>query len=356
MSLDKIDSGESEGQFNTYVDDLIKDNVQDLIDDGDFEVNGDNVVIESPDNIEAPTFVFDDDEDGEGGGGPDSPGDKKEDIKFSYPFNDFFSIISEKLKLPNLSKDGKGKIKEISEKFNTFGQNGVILDKRRTFKQALKSSIALGDYDPYNGKYDVLIKRKDKRYKNTSRIEKPKYKAVVFFVGDISWSTYGERLEIEKKLVNFIRNWVNFCYGPGNVTHRYFVHHIESYEVDESNFFKTNNAGGTRAFPAFDMVYNTAINEYPVDMTNFYLFYFGDGELFADDPKNISEIILNNYANCFSRVGICEIKPSSFSSLNNIKDDFDDNKNNIAKFVSIHNTNQIVETIKELFKERTDIS
>ena len=353
MSIDKIDSGESEGQFNTYVDDVINDGIQDLIEDGNFEVNGDNVIVESPDNIEAPTFVFDDSEEGGGqGGGPGKPGDQKENIKFSYPFNDFFSIISEKLKLPNLSKDGKGKIKEVSEKFNTFGQNGVILDKRRTFKQALKTSIALGNYDPSNNKYDVLIRKKDKRYKNTSRIEKPKYKAVVFFVGDISWSTHGERLEIEKKLVNFIRNWINFCYGPGNVTHRYFVHHVESYEVDEGNFFKTNNAGGTRAFPAFDMVYNTAINEYPVDMTNFYLFYFGDGELFSSDPGDISNIILNNYINCFSRVGICEIKPSAFSSLvNNIKNNFGDDENNIVRATTIGSTNQIVSTITDLFRE-----
>ena len=50
-------------------------------------------------------------------------------------------------------------------------------------------------------------------------------------------------------------------------------------------------AGGTRAAIVFDLVSQVAFNEYDVDSTNFYGFYFGDGELFNDDALTIGTIL-----------------------------------------------------------------
>ena len=118
---------------------------------------------------------------------------------------------------------------------------GIILDKRRTFKRALRTSVAMGDYDPDEDKYDIQFRKKDRRYRISEKIEKPKYKAVVMYVGDVSYSTYGERLAMEKRIVNFIENWINYNYGAKNVEHRYFVHNYDSYEVSKEDFYMSED-------------------------------------------------------------------------------------------------------------------
>ena len=126
-------------------------------------------------------------------------------------------------------------------------------------------------------------------------MEKPRYKAVVFYMGDISYSTYGERLEMEKRLVNFIHQWLDFNYGAGNVEHRFFVHDAEAHEVAPDGLLQGRNAGGTRASIVFELVSQIAFNEYDTTSTNFYGFYFGDGEVFEDDAKKIVEILARGH-------------------------------------------------------------
>ncbi len=190
MSDVKIESDESEGVFNEFIQDQLEDVIDDIINRGDldrFDDRGSDIIIEM-DDIVPPVCTYGDDASG-GGGGGQGPGDVKGKLRFRIPFQDFMELLGQKLRLPNLIKEGDGRIKEFSYTFKTFGQVGVILDKRRTFKRALRSSIALGDYDPAKGLLDVHIRRRDRRFKVPQREEKPRYKAVCFYMGDISYST-----------------------------------------------------------------------------------------------------------------------------------------------------------------------
>ena len=121
---------------------------------------------------------------------------------------------------------------------------------------------------------------------------------------------------MEKRLVQFIHHWLDYNYGPKNVEHRFFVHDMEAYEVMPEDFYRVSNAGGTRASIVFDLVSQIATNEYDTNTTNFYAFYFGDGELFADDAKDIVNILENQMRPIFNRIGIVEVQPSRSSHLN----------------------------------------
>lgn len=343
---DKIDSGESEGMYNEFVSDRIEDKVEEIISNG-FDADGSEVVIELGD-IESPTFVYDNDEDGEGKGNQ-GPGTENEGLKFGVSFDKFMQAVAKRFKLPNLIKEGNGKIKETSEVWKTYGTTGIILDKRRTFKRALKSSIASREYNPAEGKYDVLIKRKDKRFKLPETIEIPKYKAVVMFIGDVSYSTYGQRLEQEKKYVGFIQAWVNYCYGKKNVDYRFFVHEARSYEVGQSQFYNVANSGGTAAAPAFKQVIDIATTEYDPNSTNLYVFYFGDGELFNSDADEIVELLKEN-AKYFSRIGIVEILPNYSCLYDTINDNIPHGNGHTVALAKHTDTKDIVENIKILFK------
>lgn len=349
---DKINSNESEGAFNEFIEDQLEDIVEDIINSGnldDFGIDGSDIIVEM-DDITPPTFSYGGPQEG-GGRGAGGPGNESDSIRFTVPYDRFMELVKDKLRLPDLKKEGRGKIKEVSYTFRTFGPTGIILDKKRTFKRALKSSVALGTYNPKEDKYEVQFRKKDRRYKLPQRVEKPKFKAVVFYMGDISYSTYGERLNLEKRIVNFIHQWLNFNYGAQNVEHRFFVHDADAHEVRPEDFYSVSNAGGTRASIVFDLVGQVAFNEYDLFSTNFYGFYFGDGEIFEDDAKEIithlKETILPN----FNRVGIVEVIPSSMSHLKKALDKTFTNDPKLRTGI-IKEKSQTIELIKTLFGER----
>lgn len=352
MFDEKISSDQSEGLFNDFIEEQFDNLIEGVLQDGNIENiagNGSDVVFEM-DQIEIPRFVHDDAGKGKGGKGKGQPGKGSEKIRFSMPFHKFMELAASKLGLPNLKKTGQGRIKETTDEFKTYGPSGVILDRRRTFRQAFKTSVATNVYDPDNDKYDINITKRDKRFKLPITVEKPKYRAVCFYMGDISYSTYGERLEIEKQLVKFIQNWLDYNYGARNVEHRFFVHDYQAHEVLPEEFYNVSNAGGTYASMVFDLVSQVALSEYDPQSVNFYGFYFGDGEIFGEDGDEIVNIIDTAMRPYFSRIGIVEVLPSSFSRLlNQTQKRY--SRDPIVRPIGLGNRKQILGTIKKLFEE-----
>ena len=183
------------------------------------------------------------------------------------------------------------------------------------------------------------------------REETPKFKAVVFYMGDISYSTFGDRLMLEKRLLNFIHHWLDFNYGKNNVEHRFFVHDAEAYEVSPEQFYQVSNIGGTRASLVFDLVSNIAFNEYDPATTNFYGFYVGDGELFGNDAKEIVEILKEQLHPMFNRMAIVEVQPSRMSCLNTeVTKAFSSDR--VIRTCALKGKNEIIKVIKRMFEAR----
>ncbi|MBF0236977.1 MAG: DUF444 family protein [SAR324 cluster bacterium] len=355
MSIDNISSNESEGAFNEFMDEQMDNLVQNILNEGNltnFGERGSDIIVEM-DDIVVPTFVYENEAEGGAGQGAGGPGSGKGGgkLRFNLPFQKLMELIAEKLKLPNLTKSSRGKIKELSHEFKTFGPVGVLLDKKRTFRKALKTSVGTGVYNPAEGKYNLEFRRRDKRFKQPERVEKPKFSAVVFYMGDISYSTYGERLELEKRLVNFIQNWLDFNYGAGKVEHRFFVHDSEAYEVQADEFYNISNVGGTEASIVFQLVHQVAMNEYDPSSTNYYAFYFGDGELFDADAAAIVELLESSMRPVFNRIGVVEVKPGRMSLLNRqISTQF--HKDDVVRLGEINSKSDTVTVIKTLFEAR----
>jgi uncharacterized sporulation protein YeaH/YhbH (DUF444 family) len=352
LDTDNISSNESEGAFNEFIEDQLENLVDSILTEGDLTSVGDrgSEVIVEIDDIVAPTFTYGDESEGGGaaGAGPGRDGGK---IRFNVPFEFLMERIARSLRLPNLRKQGRGKIKEVTHEFKTFAPVGTVLDKKRTFKRALKTSIGMRVYRPEEGRHEVHIHRRDRRYKVPERVEKPKFKAVVFYMGDISFSTYGERLKLEKRLVGFIQHWIDFNYGAKNVEHRFFVHDADAHEVQEEDFYRVGNAGGTLAAPVYHLVQQVATNEYDPNTTNFYAFYFGDGELFDEDAKEIVELLEGQMRPIFNRIGIVEVQPGRLSLLNRqVATQF--HRDSIIRLGELNDRLEAIEVIKTLFSER----
>jgi len=92
MQEDKINSNESEGVFNDFIDEKISDMIDEVLNEGNLETLGDRgseIVVEI-DDITVPTFSYGDEGEGQGGGqGPGREGGK---IRFNLPFNKFMAL------------------------------------------------------------------------------------------------------------------------------------------------------------------------------------------------------------------------------------------------------------------------
>jgi uncharacterized sporulation protein YeaH/YhbH (DUF444 family) len=145
----EIDSSESEGIYENHITDKLDSIINDVLENG-LDPEGDNVTVEA-DVVQAPTFTYDDSGKGGKGSGGKGPGrGGGGGVQFTLPLDKFMQLVAKKLMLPNLVKEGQGKITEVSYEYKTFGNTGIILDKKRTFKQALKTSIGTGEYQPEN--------------------------------------------------------------------------------------------------------------------------------------------------------------------------------------------------------------
>ncbi|HCV85600.1 MAG TPA: hypothetical protein DGB85_03290, partial [Deltaproteobacteria bacterium] len=115
-------------------------------------------------------------------------------------------------------------------------------------------------------------------------------------------------------------------------------------------FYQVGNSGGTHAAPVYQLIHRIATNEYDPASTNFYGFYFGDGEIFDDDAKEIVEILEEHLRPIFNRVGVVEVKPSRLSLLNRqIATQF--YRDSIIRFGELNDKLETIEIIKTLFAE-----
>ena len=103
-----------------------------------------------------------------------------------------------------------------------------------------------------------------------------------------------------------------------------------------------------RASIVFDLVSQVAFNEYDPESTNFYGFYFGDGELFDDDAREITEILASRMRAMFNRIGIVEVKPSRASHLNKMVGEVFAN-DLVIRLGSLREKSQTIDVIKLLF-------
>ena len=350
MSVERINSEESEGLFTDFVDEQLSDLVEQIINEGD-TVRGagdsSDIIVEM-DDISPPSFTYGEGQAGAGGQGAGEPGSDKGRLRFNLPFERFMELAARRLSLPDLTKEGKGRIKQISYQFKTFGPTGVVMDKRRTFKRAFKSSIGTAEYRPDQDRYNISIRRRDRRYKQSERVERPRYRAACFYIGDISYSTWGERLELEKRLLNFVHHWLDYNYGVGNVEHRYFVHDAQAYEVTADEFYTAGNIGGTEAAMAFDLLARVACNEYDPAITNLYAFYVGDGELMRRDAAEVVRIVAEQLHSALNRLCVLEIKPSASSCLaDHVTREFTNDR--VVKGLVVQRKEDIIDTIVKMF-------
>lgn len=226
---------------------------------------------------------------------------------------DLGKVLTEKFQLPNLKVKGK-KVSTTKFQYDLTDKNrgfGQVLDKKATLKKIVETNILLGnitenkEFTPEN----LAINPKDQVFRILSKEKDYEAQCVVFFIRDYSGSMQGKPTEAIVSQHLMIYSWLMYQY-QNNVSARFILHDTESKEVpDFYTYYKSQVAGGTNIFPAYELVNTIVTNEKLARDNNIYVFHGTDGDDWEENGSKAVDALkaILVYA---SRVGITIAKNS----------------------------------------------
>ncbi|WP_425456764.1 YeaH/YhbH family protein [Aliikangiella coralliicola] len=262
---------------------------------------------------------------GEGSGRRASDkGEGEDDFSFEISSDEYMEILFEGLELPNLKKNQLKKLvnyKPIRSGFNTDGTPSNI-DIVRSLKGSLARRIAsqsplrreisekkllledLSGTDSVEEKERLKIEieelkkrlasvpyldKFDLRYKNFDKLPQPTTNAVMFCLMDVSGSMDQMTKEMAKRFFILLYMFLKRTYKDVEVI--YIRHHTQAKEVDEQEFFYSQETGGTIVSSALKLMLEIVHDRYPASDWNIYAAQASDGDNWNDDSRVCHKIL-----------------------------------------------------------------
>lgn len=265
---------------------------------------------------------------GQGGGHGDASdsGEGSDDFVFSISKDEYLNLLFEDLELPNLSKNQLDKVIDYKTVRSGYCAEGVAsnidivkslqgsiarriamtADKRRQLK-ALEAELEVLEQDQHDNiqakhklKKDIeLITEKiskvpfidsfDLRYRNYAKQAVPTSKAVMFCLMDVSGSMDQATKDIAKRFYILLYLFLTRSYETIDVV--YIRHHTQAKEVDEDEFFYSQETGGTIASSALKLMLDIIAQRYNEREWNIYGAQASDGDNWADDSPNCQKLM-----------------------------------------------------------------
>ena len=258
---------------------------------------------------------------GQGGSGASQDGEGIDDFVFTLSREEFLDIFFDDLALPNLVKTQLARISEYKRVRAGFTQSGVPanISVVRSLRGATGRRIAVGA--PYQKALRALraeleelelrgdgdsqradevrqeitrllrriervpfIDTFDLRYNSRIRIPAPSTQAVMFCVMDVSGSMDEEKKQIAKRFFMLLYLFLTRTYETIEIV--FIRHHTQALEVDEDDFFRSRETGGTVVSSALELMHQIVRDRYSSTAWNIYCAQASDGDNWeSDSPK-----------------------------------------------------------------------
>lgn len=265
---------------------------------------------------------------GAGEGDASNEGEGQDEFVFSISKDEYLDLLFEDLALPNLQKNQFDKVTHFETYRAGYQTDGVPsnLDIVRSLKGSVARRIALGATDkrrlkecedkledllndPHDNTLAVLaleeeiitLKAKiaripfidtfDLRFKNYDRRALPSSKAVMFCLMDVSGSMDQATKDMAKRFYILLYLFLTRTYE--NVEVVYIRHHTQAKEVDEQEFFYSQETGGTIVSSALKLMDDIVQERYKDGNWNIYAAQASDGDNWADDSPQCRELLVS---------------------------------------------------------------
>ena len=264
---------------------------------------------------------------GSGQGDASDSGEGEDDFVFSISKDEYLDLLFEDLALPNLEKSQLDKLVEYKTVRSGFCAEGVpanidivkslqgsiarriaMTSSKRKQLHELENQLAELESDPHDNisaKAKIAteieeIKQKiakvpfidtfDLQYRNYAKEAVPTSKAVMFCLMDVSGSMDQATKDIAKRFYILLYLFLTRTYKEIDVV--YIRHHTQAKEVDEHEFFYSQETGGTIASSALELMVNIVKDRYSSNDWNIYGAQASDGDNWADDSPLCKKLLL----------------------------------------------------------------
>ncbi|MGB0895178.1 MAG: YeaH/YhbH family protein [Parashewanella sp.] len=329
-------------------------------------------------------------EGGKGGGGEgeaSDSGEGQDEFVFQISNDEYLELLFEDLALPNLQQTELNKIVDYQIHRAGFTNDGVPANINivRSLRSSLARRIALtaarrkelaklkqeleellnvpgSDSDVIQAK-KAEIERLEKRianvpyidtfdlkYNNYAKHEKPSSQAVMFCIMDVSGSMDQATKDIAKRFYILLYLFLTRTYKNLDVV--FIRHHTQAKEVDEQEFFYSQETGGTIVSSALNLMTEIQAERYPENEWNIYVAQASDGDNWADDCSKCVDVLSSKILPLVRYYSYIEITQRAHQSLWKQYEKMQSDFENLA-VQHIKKVDDIYPVFRELFKKQT---
>lgn len=323
---------------------------------------------------------------GSGKGEASNSGEGDDDFVFEISKDEYLELLFEDLELPNLQKNRLNKLVEYQIYRAGFTNDGVPANINivRSLRSSLARRIAmsaskkkllkeleqeLAELENIPGTKAELIldlkaqieelKRKiarvpfidtfDLRFNNYAKREIPSSQAVMFCLMDVSGSMDQATKDMAKRFYILLYLFLTRTYKNLEVV--YIRHHTQAKEVDEHEFFYSQETGGTIVSSALKLMHEIQQARYPADEWNIYAAQASDGDNWADDSPTCRQLLEQKILPLVRYYSYIEITNRAHQTLWREYESLQQHYDNIA-VQHIRQAEDIYPVFRELFKKQ----
>ncbi|NYR11135.1 YeaH/YhbH family protein [Pseudoalteromonas sp. MIP2626] len=322
---------------------------------------------------------------GAGGGEASDSGEGQDEFVFSISKDEYLDLLFEDLELPNLQENQLDKLVQMKTHRAGFCSDGMPsnIDIVRSLKGSLARRVAmsagkkrllavleaqlvilLAQAHPDKAAIVLLsseielIKKQikavpfidnyDLRFRNYEKRPHPTSKAVMFCIMDVSGSMDQATKDMAKRFYILLYQFLTRSYKDIEVV--YIRHHTQAKEVDEQEFFYSQETGGTIVSSALKLMDEIIKERYNSEQWNVYAAQASDGDNWADDTPQCGQILRNKLLNAVRYFAYIEITTRAHQSLWREYQDITQSHANFA-IQHIQSVEDIYPIFRELFKK-----
>jgi hypothetical protein len=287
---------------------------------------------------------------GPGQGDASADGEGSDEFVFSISKEEYLDLLFEDLALPNLQKNQLDKLVQYKSVRAGYRSEGVpsTIDIVRSLRGSLarrvamtagkKAALALLEQQLQTAEQQpipdqllrlqlleqiTILKKRiaavpfidsfDLRFRNYQKKPEPTSKAVMFCLMDVSGSMDQPTKDMAKRFYILLYLFLSRSYK--NVEVVYIRHHTQAKEVDEQEFFYSQETGGTIVSSALRMMHEIITDRYDPAQWNIYAAQASDGDNWTDDSAPCAALLANKLLPLVRYYAYIEISPRAHQSL-----------------------------------------
>lgn len=323
---------------------------------------------------------------GSGKGDASADGEGSDDFVFSISKDEYLDLLFEDLALPNLQKNQLDKLiqyKNIRAGYRSEGiptnidivrslrgslarRVAMTAGKKNTLAE-LEQQLELLEQEPVPDQQFRLqlleqiaglkasiaavpfIDSFDLRFRNYQKKPEPTSKAVMFCLMDVSGSMDQPTKDMAKRFYILLYLFLSRSYK--NVDVVYIRHHTQAKEVDEQEFFYSQETGGTIVSSALKLMHEIIVDRYDPAQWNIYAAQASDGDNWTDDSAPCAALLASKILPLVRYYAYIEITPRAHQSLWHEYEKLLPQHNNMA-IEHIRELADIYPVFRQLFKKQ----